>query len=105
MNSTLTDADANSTPTTEAELRAAIASLKASTQTTEHRTKILNSQSALADRLRNSQGQIRARRIGHASHFKQRESAEVQHVKFAVGIPLTINAHASTPPADFHLTE
>ncbi|KIV84965.1 hypothetical protein PV11_00710 [Exophiala sideris] len=70
-------------PTTEEELHAAIASLKASTRAAERRTKIITSQSALADRLGSSNAQIRARRTGYAHHVKQRATAEVQHVKFA----------------------
>ena len=86
MASTLTGFDAISTPNTEEELRAAIASLKASTRAAGRRTKIISSQSALAGRFRSSNAQIRGRRTGYAHYIKQKETAEVQHVKFAVGL-------------------
>ncbi|KAK4934718.1 hypothetical protein LTR10_024091 [Elasticomyces elasticus] len=82
MDSTFPNLNELRMPTTEEELQAAIASLKASTRAAERRTKIVTSQGALADRLGSSNAQIRARWTGSARHMEQRATAEVQHVKF-----------------------
>jgi hypothetical protein len=71
-------------PSTGEELRAAIASLKASTRATECRTRVLRRQSTLADRLKLFSKSSRNSINGNARYFAQKEIAEVQHVKFAV---------------------
>lgn len=71
-------------PSTSEELRAAIAALKASTRATECRTRVLNRQSTLADRLKPLSNSSRDFRNGNARYFAQKEIAEVQHVKFTV---------------------
>ncbi|KAK5467932.1 hypothetical protein LTS15_000905 [Exophiala xenobiotica] len=70
-------------PSTGEELRAAIASLKASTRATECRTRVLRRQSTLADRLKLFSNSSRNSMAGNARYFAQKEIAEVQHVKFA----------------------
>ena len=90
------DVDANSIPATEEELRAAIARLKASTGAVERRTKIVTSQGALVDQFRSSNAEIRVRRTGYVHYIKQKENAEVQHTKFAVGV-LRFEAPAPRP--------
>jgi hypothetical protein len=71
-------------PSTGEELRAAIASLKASTRATECRTRVLRRQSTLSDRLKLFSNSSRNGMAGNARYFAQKEIAEVQHVKFAV---------------------
>ncbi|KAK5271954.1 hypothetical protein LTR99_000887 [Exophiala xenobiotica] len=71
-------------PSTGEELRAAIASLKASTRATECRTRVLRRQSTLADRLKLLSNSSRNSMAGNARYFAQKEIAEVQHVKFAL---------------------
>jgi hypothetical protein len=72
-------------PSTSEELRAAIASLKASTRATECRTRVLRRQSTLAGRLKLlSNNSSRDNMTGNARYFAQKETAEVQHVKFSV---------------------
>nr|KAK5433543.1 hypothetical protein LTR18_010786 [Exophiala xenobiotica] len=70
-------------PSTGEELRAAIASLKASTRATECRTRVLRRQSILVDRLKLLSNSSRNGMAGNARYFAQKEIAEVQHVKFA----------------------
>ncbi|KAI1627519.1 hypothetical protein EDD37DRAFT_265039 [Exophiala viscosa] len=83
MDNMLSELHALSIPSSEEELRAAIAFLKASTRAADRRTKIITSQSALAGRLRSSNAQIGARRTSYAHYIKQKETREVQHIKFA----------------------
>ena len=88
------DVDAVSIPETGEELRVAITRLKASTGAVERRTKIITSQSALVDRFRSSNAETRVRRRGYVHCIKQKENAEVQHTKFAVGV---LRFEAPTP--------
>ncbi|EXJ88479.1 hypothetical protein A1O1_05409 [Capronia coronata CBS 617.96] len=77
------DVDEISIPTTEEDFRSAIAELNASTRTLERRTRILDSQNALASQLATSENACRGQRSRHRQYFNQKEAAEVQHVKFA----------------------
>ncbi|KAL2444484.1 hypothetical protein ABEF95_016893 [Exophiala dermatitidis] len=72
-----------SIPTTDEEFWSATKDLNAQTQDLERRCQVLESQSALAARLRNSVKSSRASRAKHTRYFDQKEVAGVQHVKFA----------------------
>ncbi|KAL2406675.1 hypothetical protein ABEF93_008001 [Exophiala dermatitidis] len=72
-----------SIPTTDEEFWSATKDLNAQTQDLERRCQVLESQSALAGRLRDSVKSSRASRAKHTRYFDQKEAAGVQHVKFA----------------------
>ncbi|KAL2444449.1 hypothetical protein ABEF95_016826 [Exophiala dermatitidis] len=72
-----------SIPTTDEEFRSATTDLNAQTQDLGRRCQVLESQTALAARLRDSVKSSQASRAKHARYFDQKEAAGLQHVKFA----------------------
>lgn len=71
-------------PSTDEEFQAAIRSLQVSAQALQRQTRVLNAQSTHLSRQLPTKGIECERRTNHDSYFLQRETAEVQHVTFAV---------------------
>lgn len=78
------DADVTGIPSSDEEFRSAIVALQKSTDSIERRTDILTSQRNRLRQLSAAEDDSRTRKSSHVHYFNQRETAEVQHVTFAV---------------------
>lgn len=78
------DVDVTGIPSSDEEFRSAVVALQNSTESIERRTDILTSQHTRLRQLSAAEDEARTRKSSHVRYFNQRETAEDQHVTFAV---------------------